>query len=147
MLSELCVQVMRTAIFVFFQFRFLEDVGEFLPDQVFLLLVKYVDTLFYVIKPRMVKYFFRCEPFRDIFLQHVLHQVTRQLRDRIAVLNFLLVKLMGQITNLIGFERNVTVEDSVKADACGPDIHWEALVSNFLHDFRRNVGRSATLFK
>ena len=54
---------------------------------------------------------------------------------------------MGQIANLIGFERDVSVEDSVKADACGPDVHWETLVSDFLHNFRCNVCRGATLLK
>ena len=73
MLCKLCVQVMRATILVLLQFRFLQNISEFLPNQVLLLLIKYVDTLFDIVEPRMVKHLFRCEALRDVFLQHVLH--------------------------------------------------------------------------
>ena len=138
---------MRAPIFMLLQLRFLEYVGELFADQVFLLFIKDVDSLFNIIKPRMVQDLFCGESLRDILLEHVLHEVARQLGNRIAILYFLLVQLVGQIADLVGFKRNVSIKDRVEANTRRPDIHWEALVADFLHDLGRNVGRRAALLE
>ena len=75
MFSELGVQVMWAPILVFFQFGFLEDVSELLPDQVFLLFIENIHSLFDIIEPWVVQYLFCRESLRDILLKHVLHEV------------------------------------------------------------------------
>ena len=73
MLGKLCVQVMWASILVLLQLCFLQYVCEFLPDQILLLFVKYIDTFLDVIEPWMVKYLFRCQSLGHILFKHILH--------------------------------------------------------------------------
>ena len=95
MLSKLCVQVAWVPIFLRLNFLFMEDVSEFFADQVLLLLIKNVDFLFGVVKPGMVKNFLGAKSFANILFEHVLHQVSCQLRGYILVLDLLLIELVS----------------------------------------------------
>ena len=54
---------------------------------------------------------------------------------------------MGQIADLIGFKRHVSIKDRVETYASRPNIDREALVADFLHDLGSDVCRRATLFE
>ena len=54
---------------------------------------------------------------------------------------------MGQIADLIGFKRHVSIKDRIEAYASRPDIDWEALVADFLHNLGSDVCRRAALFE
>lgn len=147
MFSELSVQVIWASIFVLLQFGFLKDVSELLANQVLLLLVKDIDTFLSIVEPWMVKHLFRSQSLGNVLFEHVLHEVSGQFRHCVSILNLLLVELMCQITDLIRFKWHIAIKYGVEADTCRPDIDWEPLISNLLHNLRRNVSWSATLLK
>ena len=111
------------------------------------MLVKDIDLSLSIIEPGMVEHLLRRESFGNILLQHGLHQVTRQLADGVTILDLLLVKLMGQVSNLIRFERHIAIEDSVKAHTSRPDVDRQTFITNFLNDLRCDVSWSAALLK
>ena len=76
-----------------------------------------------------------------------MHEVAGQLRRRVSVLDLLLVQLVGQVSNLVRLEWHVSIEDGVKANTGRPDVYWETLIANFLHDLGGNVGRSTALLE
>ena len=147
MFRELSIELVRATIFKFLQLLTLENVGEFFLDQVFLLFIKDVDFFFNVVEPRMKQDFLGCEAPGDVLFEHVLHQVARQLRDCVTILDLLLVELMGQVTDLVRFEGDISVENSVQADSSRPYIDWEAFIADFLDDLRSYVSRSTALLK
>ena len=95
MLCELSVQVMWAPIFMLLEFCLLKNVRKFFSDQVFLLFVKYVDSFFNVIEPWMVEDLFCSESFGDVLLEHVLHEITRELGNCITILYLLLVQFVS----------------------------------------------------
>lgn len=125
----------------------MEDVGELLADQVFLLFIKDVDLLLCVIEPGMVKNLLCTQPFGYIFLEHILHEISGQLRHRVAILYLLLVELVGQVPNLISLEWHISIENSVQTNACRPDVNRESLIAYFLNDFRSNISGCTALFE
>ena len=147
MLRELRVQVVGAAVFMLLQLRFLQDVGELFPNQILLLLVKDVDALFHIVEPRVEEDFLGRQALGNILFKHVLHEIASQLRHSVPILDFLLVQLVRQITDLVSFERHVAIQDSVEADTCRPNVNGQALVADLLDNFRGYVGRGATLLK
>jgi len=81
-------------------------------------------------------------------LQHLLHEVHRLFGHCIFEFD-VLVQLLhrAEISNLVGFERHVSVKHSIQADSCAPDVYREALVPHVLHDLWCDVGRGAALFE
>ena len=93
-LRELCVQIVGFTVFMLLKLLLLKDICELLTDQVFLLLIKDIDTLLNIIEPGMVEDLFRCQALWNILLKHVLHQITSELGYSVTILDLLLVKLM-----------------------------------------------------
>ena len=118
MLRELSIQIRWATIFYSLYLLFVQNVSELFADQILLLLVKDIDFGLSVIKPGMVKDFFGAQSFAYILFEHVLHEVSCQFRGGVFVFDFLLVKLVGQVSDLVRLERDIAVEDCKEAYSC-----------------------------
>ena len=84
-----------------------------------------------------------------LLFKHEFHQVYRFLAAYIFfVFDFLIQLLDGvEISNLICFERNVSIKHCIQTNSGAPNIYWESFIAHIFYNFWCNISWSTTLFK
>ena len=131
------------------QLLLLQNIGEFFPNELQFLLIKYIDMLVdVVIEPRVIQYLVCSGPLLRDFLEHHLHHLYGLLRHGVLILDILVELLYGvEVADLVCLEWHVAVEHCVEADAGAPYVYGEALVSHVLNNLWCYVGWCATLLE